>query len=112
MPHEARKHLHDVLTALEAIEGYTRGLDQERFLEEDMIQAAVERKFEIVGEALNRLDRTAPELFDQVPEAARIVGFRNILAHGYDVVDPELVWDAVTNRLPELKAVVTRLLAT
>jgi uncharacterized protein with HEPN domain len=77
-----------------------------------MIQAAVERKFEIVGEALNRLQRTAPELFDQVPEAARIVGFRNILAHGYDIVDPELVWNAVTHRVPELKVVVLRLLAS
>jgi uncharacterized protein with HEPN domain len=111
MPHEVHKHLHDILDALTAIESYTQGISSEDFLGLGMAQAAVERKFEIIGEALKRLQRTDAELFAQIPDAARIVGFRNILAHGYDIVDPELVWDVIANHLPALKTTVETLQA-
>jgi len=68
------------------------------------------RKLEIVGEALNRLSRDHPELAARIPDIARIIGFRNVLAHGYDVVDDEVVWDAITSDLPELAAKVAALL--
>jgi uncharacterized protein with HEPN domain len=63
-----------------------------------------------VGEALNRLSREEPELAERTPDVARIVGFRNVLAHGYDVVDDEVVWDAVTTDLPELATRVEAML--
>jgi uncharacterized protein with HEPN domain len=70
----------------------------------------VERQFEIVGEALNQLSRTAPDLAAQVPDSARIIAFRNILIHGYAIVDDEIVWRATQENLPALRAALDALL--
>jgi len=67
-----------------------------------MRRAAVERKFEILGEALNRAEENAPELTERVPEIRRIIGMRNRIIHGYDAVDDEIVWDAVQCKIPSL----------
>ncbi len=75
-----------------------------------MVRSAVERQFEIIGEALNQLSRADPTLAARVPDPRRLVAFRNILIHGYATVDDNIVWDAATTRLPELSAVLTRLL--
>ena len=56
-----------------------------------MLRSAVERQFEIVGEALSQLAKAAPELAAQIPDLPRIVAFRNILRHGYAVVDNTIV---------------------
>jgi uncharacterized protein with HEPN domain len=74
------------------------------------VRAGVERKLEIVGEALNRLTRDHPDLASQIPDIERIVGFRNVLAHGYGVVDDEVVWDVITTDLPQLTATVEAML--
>lgn len=108
---EVRKHLFDVLEAIKEIESYVQGLDCFRFLTHGMAQAAVERKFEIIGEALNRLQRIDPNVFARTTDAQRILGFRNILAHGYDVVDHAIVWDIIANHLSILKTEVASLLA-
>lgn len=110
MPRDPRALLADVLDATRAIERFRRDLDLDDYRANDLVRAAVERKLEIVGEALNRLSREAPELAERIPDVARIVGFRNVLAHGYDVVDDEVVWDAVTTDLPELAARVEAML--
>jgi uncharacterized protein with HEPN domain len=59
---------------------------------------------------LNRLARSAPEVAAKVPDLPRIVAFRNILIHGYAVVDRETVWRAVQDRLPVLRAALDTLL--
>lgn len=107
---EVRKHLFDVSEAIKEIESYAQEIDCSRFLTHGMAQAAVERKFEIIGEALNRLQGIDPSVFSQITDAQRIIGFRNILAHGYDVIDYAIVWDIVTNHLPILKTEVEDLL--
>ena len=71
---------------------------------------AVEREFEIVGEALNRLDHDDPETAERIPELRRIVGFRNRIIHGYDAVDNATVWGIVESHLPVLQAQVEALL--
>jgi uncharacterized protein with HEPN domain len=75
-----------------------------------MLKSAVERQFEIIGEALDKLTRVDADLAARVPDLRRLVAFRNILIHGYAGVDDEIVWDAATNRLPALAAVLTALL--
>ncbi|OHV31530.1 hypothetical protein BCD49_31355 [Pseudofrankia sp. EUN1h] len=76
-----------------------------------MLRAAVEREFEIIGEALNQLSKVAPDLAAAIPELPRIVAFRNILIRGYATVDDALVWQVLQEKLPELEQVVRRMLA-
>jgi len=98
--------------AVKAIEAYVHGIDYPAFVAKGIIQAAVERKFEIIGEAWNRLQREDADVFAQITGAQRIISFRNILAHGYDVIDPAIVWDIIKNHLPVLEAETEGLLAT
>ena len=109
---DSKKSLFDILKAAEDIERFTCELGHGDFSENAMVQAAVERKFEIIGEALNRIGQYDAPLLEHLTEHRRIIGFRNIIAHGYDVIDYDIVWDAVKNHLPKLKAEVEEILAT
>jgi uncharacterized protein with HEPN domain len=102
MNDETRKNLIDVLQATEEIQDFVRGMDFKAYQNNLVTQRAVERDFEIIGEALNRIKNTNNELLEKISEHHRIIGFRNILIHGYDVVDEAIVWQAVTNHLPIL----------
>jgi uncharacterized protein with HEPN domain/predicted nucleotidyltransferase len=75
-----------------------------------MLRSAVERQFEIIGEALNQLSKVAPEIASHIPELPRIVAFRNILIHGYATVDDALVWQVLADKLPGLQQALTTLL--
>ncbi len=67
-----------------------------------LVRAAVERQFEIIGEALNQLSKVSPELARQVPNLREIIGFRNVLIHGYAAVDDARVWQITeTSRPPQ-----------
>ena len=85
-------------------------MSYEDYREDRKTQAAVERKFEIIGEALNRLSRINPELLSQITNYRSIISFRNILAHGYDSVDDRVVWGIVESDLDQLLRDVIRLL--
>jgi uncharacterized protein with HEPN domain len=63
-----------------------------------------------MGEALNQLSKAAPELAAQIPDLPRIVAFRNVLIHGYAVIDNAIVWRAVHESLPSLVAILDQLL--
>jgi uncharacterized protein with HEPN domain len=75
-----------------------------------MLRAAVERKFEIIGEALARLLKFDPTIASRISESQRVIGFRNILIHGYADVADRLVWDIVQAKLPQLHLEVVALL--
>ncbi len=64
----------------------------------------------IIGEAVNRLRRHAPEVVEQISAANKIVGLRNVLIHGYDRIDNAALWFAVQESLPLLRAEVDALL--
>ena len=87
------------------------GLDLDGYRANELVRAGVERKLEVVGEALNRLTREHPDLAARIPDVGRIIGFRNVLAHGYDVVDDDIVWNAITIDLPVLIGSVEVILA-
>jgi uncharacterized protein with HEPN domain len=75
-----------------------------------VLRSAVERPFEILGEALNRLDRLDAVLATRIPDLRQIVAFRNILIHGYASIDRARVWRAVQDDLPPLRAILDNLL--
>ncbi|MCK4292470.1 MAG: DUF86 domain-containing protein [Planctomycetes bacterium] len=111
MNDEARKNLIDVLQAVEEIQDFVRGMDFKAYQNNPVTKRAVERDFEIIGEALNRIKNTDYELLGKISEHHRIIGFRNILIHGYDIVDEAVVWQAVTNHLPILVGEIKEILS-
>ena len=79
---ETRKLLADVTAACASIESFVAGRSFDDYVANELLRAAVERKFGIVGEALTRLQATDPSAFDAIEDAALIVGLRNRLIHG------------------------------
>ena len=108
---DPRVLLADIDRAGADIARFTEGMDSGAYVGDALTQAAVERKFEIIGEALNRLQKVDPELADRIPRLRPIIDFRNLLIHGYASVMPERVWDYAENHLPELRRIVQALLA-
>ncbi len=107
---EARKYLYDLQQAAARIADFTAGQQFADYHANAMLRSAVERQFEIVGEALAQLARFDERLVARISEHRRIVAFRNILIHGYADVDDRLVWDVVQTKLPVLRREVEMLL--
>lgn len=75
-----------------------------------MLRPAVEREFEIIGEAMAQMLKLAPELSAVITASRRIIAFRNMLIHGYATVSNEIVWGVVQTNLSPLKQEVAALL--
>ena len=73
-----------------------------------MLRSAVERQFGIIGEALSRLAKDSPEVVARIPDHGKIIGFRNILVHGYASVDDRIVWGVIEIHLASLREAVTQ----
>jgi uncharacterized protein with HEPN domain len=110
MQPEARKYPHDVLEACSRPLEFTIGKTFEEYRADPMLRAAVERQFEIIGEALNRLSRLDRQVAQRITNHRRIIGFRNILVHGYAVVDDRVVWGVVEQNVDRLTSEVRSLL--
>ncbi len=111
MRRDPRISLTDIDQAGADIESFTAGMDLDSYIGDRRTQAAVERKFEIIGEAMNRLFQEHPEFAKQVSGFRQIIDFRNQLVHGYDSVESEIVWHHSVNHLPQLRLTVQALLA-
>ena len=107
---EAGALLWDVRRAAEQIAEFTAGLDEDAYLADSLRRSAVERQLEIIGEALKNLRALDPDTAALIPDLHRIVGLRNVLAHGYAVVDDRVVWAAAHAHVPTLAAIVDELL--
>jgi|SRR3954451_3910636 uncharacterized protein with HEPN domain len=81
-------------------------LDAATYTASDVVHAAVEQTFGIIGEALNQLAKLDPALTRRVPNLHDSVAFRNLLIHGYATVDHRRVWQTASQSLPELRTVV------
>ena len=108
---DAAKYLWDARRATERIARFTAGRTFDDYLADDMLRAAVERQFEIIGEALGGLRRTDAALAAVIPDLPRIVALRNVLIHGYATVDDRLVWGVVERDLSALLTTLTRMRA-
>ena len=108
---DAAKLIWDAQQALQRIERFIARKDFATYQSDELLRSAVERQFEILGEALNQLSRVDPNMAEKIPDLPRIVAFRNILIHGYASVDDRLVWGVVESRLQPLLNVIAALLS-
>lgn len=101
--------LYDILQAIKDIESFLGGKrifsEYQRSL---ILKRAIEREFEIIGEAVKRLMSIQPDL--KITGAKRIISFRNRISHGYDAIDDEAVWGIIVNHLPALKLEIEEML--
>lgn len=107
---EALKLLVDIRDASSDIKEFVHGMDLAQYRHDTKCRAAVERKFEVIGEACTRLRDRFSDHFEKMDAGPQIIGFRNRLIHGYDNVDDAIVWDVVTRKLPELEKQVLSLM--
>lgn len=104
-------YLQDVLDAITEMEGYFEDypMQYEVFETDFLRRSAVERKVEIMGEAINRIFKIDSNFM--LPNAKDIINTRNRVIHGYDSVTPEFLWGLVIKHIPKLKVEIEQLLS-
>lgn len=106
---EIKKFLYDIRESIESIENYLGDKrDFNIYLSNKMLRRAVEREFEIIGEAKNRIERIDPKI--EIASKKQIINMRNRVIHGYDKIDDEIIWGTIVRHLPTLKIEITKLL--
>lgn len=106
-------YLGHIVEAIRRIGRYTAGLDEAAFLKDELVQDAVIRNIEIVGEAARNIERHHPDFATRHPDVPweDVYLMRNRVSHGYFTVDLEIVWTTVKRDIPELEEQAKRLLA-
>ena len=108
---DPRRHLEDVLDAINKIDEFIGAIDLAAYRADDKTKAAVERKIQVLTEAIIRLDDESPGAYPEIDQKG-YRGMGNILRHSYHRVDDSIVWDTVKEDLPELLTIVQNLLKT
>jgi uncharacterized protein with HEPN domain len=109
MNDEIKKYLYDIAESIDSIEKYLgEKRDFDAYLSNKMLRRAVEREFEIIGEAMNRIERIEPKI--EISSKKQIINMRNRVIHGYDKIDDEIVWGTIVRHLPTLKIEISKLL--
>ena len=103
-PQRLPDYLNHILEAIERIEEYVSELDEMAFLGNKLVQDAVIRNFEVIGEASNNIEKRFPEFVAAHPELPLTSAYqmRNAVAHGYFQVDFEILWKTIQRDLPGL----------
>lgn len=102
MPPDTLKWPQNIVDCATHISETTRLINRAHFDRDMTLRRAVERSFEIIGEAIIRISRVDPAWASKLTSRQRIIGFRNILVHAYDNIDTEIVWDIIQRHLPQL----------
>ena len=106
---DVRPYLEDIADSIARVRRYTDGLGMDDFLHDDVLQDAVIRRIEIVGEAVGRLPESLKARYPEIPWRD-IKDMRNKLIHDYGHVDPQLVWAVVQDELPALGGQICRVI--
>jgi uncharacterized protein with HEPN domain len=111
-PQRLLSYLQHILEAINRIQRYIEDIDEISFLKNELIQDAVIRNLEIIGEASRNINRHYPEYAEEHSDIPFSVAYemRNVLAHGYFKVDLEVVWKTIERDLPELESMIQELL--
>ena len=107
---KSAKYLEDIRDAAAFIRDVSRAKTLDEYRTDRLLRQAVERNLEIIGEAVNRLSAYDPDIAKQIAQASQIVAFRNVLIHGYDLIDDGRVWDTIQADVPRLEQQVQALL--
>lgn len=110
MSRDLRLYLEDILQACEKIQRYTDRMFLDEFQSDDRTYDAVIRNLEIIGEAAKNIPPETRALYPDI-EWRAIAAFRNIVAHEYFAVNAEIVWDIITNKIPDLQKQIEDTLA-
>jgi uncharacterized protein with HEPN domain len=103
--------LFEMHKAMERIAAYVDGMDEAAFCATLIAYDAVLMNLIVIGEAANRLPREITATEQRIPWGD-VIGMRNRIAHGYENVQPKLIWDTIQDDLPPLRAAVQRLLGS
>ncbi|MFZ4455291.1 MAG: DUF86 domain-containing protein [Bacteroidales bacterium] len=107
---EIKKYLFDIHESIVSIENYLGDKrDFKVYMADKMLRRAVEREFEIIGEAMNRIEKLDSTI--QISSKRQIISMRNRVIHVYDKIDNEIVWGTIVRHLPNLKTEIANLLA-
>lgn len=101
----------DALDAATSIVSFLDGVTLDGYVKDLLRRRAVEREFEIIGEALGRLSRIDPETAARIPSLRNAVGLRNVLIHGYAEIVDDRIYDTAVQDLPGLIDVLKALMA-
>jgi uncharacterized protein with HEPN domain len=102
MRHSPAKFLFDAKQATALITEFVAGKSLADYSASHLLRSGVERQLTIIGEALNKLSQLAPGIAARISDYQKIVAFRNLAVHGYDLLNDETVWGIVKIHLPVL----------
>ena len=109
MKDRIKKFLYDIFDSIESIESYLgERRDFNVYKDNKMLRRAIEREFEIIGEAMNRINKIDSEL--NISSKKKIISMRDRVIHGYDKIDDEIIWGVIVKHLPLLKTEISQLL--
>jgi uncharacterized protein with HEPN domain len=109
MDNEIKKYLFDIQESIDSIQNYLGDKrDFKVYLEDKMLRRAVEREFEIIGEAMSRIEKLDSTI--EISSKRQIISMRNRVIHGYDKIDNEIIWGTIVRHLPTLKLEIDNLL--
>lgn len=108
---EPKKYLHDMLSSCRFLIEFTGGKTIDDYINDRAFRSALERELQIIGEAMMQLEGVAPALTEKIPEYRNIIGFRHVLVHGYDSLNPATVWNVVETKLQGLEEKLQQLLS-
>ena len=109
MPREYKLYLEDILLSISKINNYINSMGFEEFSKVSLIQDAVIRNLEIIGESVKNIPQEIKEENSHI-EWRKIAGLRDVITHAYFAVDLEIVWEIIEDKLPELEKEVRNIL--
>jgi uncharacterized protein with HEPN domain len=110
MDNEIKKYLFDIRESINSIHEYLGAKrDFKVYMTDKMLRRAVEREFEIIGEAMSRIEKLDSTI--EISSKRQIISMRNRVIHGYDKIDNEIIWGTIIRHLPVLKIEIDNLLA-
>ena len=109
MDNEIKKYLFDIQESIDSIQKYLGDKrDFKVYMTDKMLRRAVEREFEIIGEAMSRIEKLDSTI--EISSKRQIISMRNRVIHGYDKIDNEIIWGTIVRHLPTLKLEIDNLL--